>query len=117
MNPAERPFPRPELSDDRKPNRTGNLKSRLKNADLRDAIKNADFIMGIDPNTGACIGLFHGVDLLGRTARIDIAETAEVLNLEVDPKTDDVDVLCEIMKAIKGSHCFSRGSERVTHAS
>jgi hypothetical protein len=107
MEPPKRLFLERERPDDGESLPEGNLKVRLNDRDLRDSITEADFIMGVNPRTGESAGLFYSVAQFRRIERSDPTETAEVLSLEVDPETDDVDVLCEMVKAIKGSHCFS----------
>jgi hypothetical protein len=96
-----------ERPDDGESFREGNLKARLNDRNLRESIAEADFIMGVNPRTGESVGLFYRVAQFRRIEISEPTETAEVLSLEVDPESDDVDVLCEMVRAIKGSHCFS----------
>jgi hypothetical protein len=67
--------------------------------------------MRVNPRTGESAGLFYSVAHFRRSEITDPTETAEISSLEVDPETDDVEELCEMVQAIKGSHCFSSGAK------
>ena len=84
----------------------GQLRWRIKDLWLKGEIRAADVVMGIDPGTGEENGLYYGAAALGRIVRRDTPEEVRVLKVPVDPDTDDVEVLCAMVQAVKGAHCY-----------
>jgi hypothetical protein len=94
------------MIDDDDPLPPGRLRHRLHDPGLHAAIREADIVRGIHPATGRHAGLFYGIAPVRRVIRRDVAEDLALFEVPVDPDTDDVEVLCTLVKALKGAHCY-----------
>ena len=85
---------------------TGNLQTRLHDQELRKQIQEADIIFGQHPVTGIKTGPYYGIAQLQRIVRRGTAENAVILHVDVDPETDDIEVLIALVQTIKGASCY-----------
>jgi hypothetical protein len=74
--------------------------------DLQAQIKDAEVIFGVDPKTGDRNGPYYGIAALKRIVRRGESEGLRVLNVPVDPDTDDIEALCAMVQHLKGAHCY-----------
>jgi hypothetical protein len=82
------------------------MKPGMHDAALHAEIRGADLIFGADPATGEKSGPYYGIAALKRIVRRNVAEELTVVTIPVDPAMDDVEVLCGIVQATKGAHCY-----------
>jgi hypothetical protein len=85
----------------------GNLLRALANADLRESIKRAGVILGVDVHNPENRSLFFGKRTLAGGIRTGRTKELEVLALPVDFRTDDVEALSAACLALKGSCCYN----------
>jgi hypothetical protein len=109
MKPPQRPSERDEPDDDESLP-VGQLQARLLDPELHADIARSDVVLGVHPVTGERGSLFYGIAAVKRVIRRGKDEEWVVLELPVDPATDDVEVACVLVKDIKGAHCYRASS-------
>jgi hypothetical protein len=72
---------------------------------MLDAITEADIVLGRNTKTGDEVP-YYGIAQMKRVVRRNEPEVANVLKVDIDPDTDDVEVLCAFVKVAKGAHCY-----------
>jgi hypothetical protein len=107
---------RPRIHSIESPRRggaSGTLRERGRENDLRDAIRMAQVIMGVDTQDCGRTEIFFR-ELPASGADQESCQTAEVLSVPVDYFTDDADILVQLCLELKGSCEF--GGNRRTQA-
>jgi hypothetical protein len=84
--------------------------NKHKRQEFLDEISAADIVVGRNARTGVET-LYFGIAQAKRILRRHEPEHAGVLAVEVDPETDDVEVLCALVTVAKGAHCYTAFSE------
>jgi hypothetical protein len=84
----------------------GSVRDQIDDPKFQDQIKGAQVIRGVHHLTGDQIGLFYGAAVLRRIIRKETEETASVMNVPLNPDTDDIEALIAVVKAVKGDCCY-----------
>lgn len=84
----------------------GALQSRIHDVELRAEIQKADLIWGVCPRTGQKTGPYYGIAKLKRIVRRNTGDNLYVVKVDVDPGTDDIEVLYAMVQHIKGACCY-----------
>lgn len=87
---------------------TGRLWTILRKESFRFMVDMADVICGIHPKTGAYTGVFYGRDVMERIVETNQPELVDILDIPVDPETDDIEVACALVQVVKGAHCYKK---------
>jgi hypothetical protein len=82
----------------------------IEQAEVRDSIKDADIILGVDNHTGE-EALFYGESMLKRIVRTDQAESAKVMRFGLDFSMSELEYLCAAVMILKGSCCYRSGDQ------
>jgi hypothetical protein len=77
----------------------------LNDPELREAIRTADVVRSIHPETGKQVGLFYGAATLARIARRGTGEHLKTLDVPIDVDTQDVETLYALVEHIRGACC------------
>ena len=96
---------------------TGDLRETLNEPGVVEDLSDADIIYAVDSWTGERCGLFYGdpatEPLPGN--RLEFWEAPVVLEIVVNRGSDDLAVLAEAVRFIKGSCCYSTDEEDLAH--
>lgn len=108
LPPSQRQHRNPGPDDGPPPSR-GQLWPRLADPKLREQIKAATVVIGVDTRGTGKYSLFFGQVSLERHAKVGKDLKAEIVTVPVDFTTDDVEVLYAFCVTQKGSCCYNRG--------
>ncbi len=72
-------------------------------ADPRPLLNSADVVFGVDRMSGRRF-LVYGVDALRHVIQTDKPRRFQVVRIELDQETDDLERLLALMEVVKGKH-------------